>query len=410
MKTVFVLFFITFFHQISTECLSNDVIEALGWKALDTPVEVTNPVICSEFYKTTNAKSCIDLESLKSLVKDQTEDFAENFSENQVQVLTGLDADLELFAEDNKKINENKAEYSDEVQSAFSEAKNYVGKYSSDFENMRKLINDCNISQQINSFGIFCLLSSDMASTKLNSQSVLENGLAALSVLISPLSAIEMANKCAATIKNTCLFLEMRKAISLYDDKTFDSEFALKCLPGYLDCINEGESGSGCADDLKKKMFENFSSPISGEFFDDKTKEVLKGIKDNAGELYDKLKTHGFGPIKEGAENTIQTVKGYIDNFSIDDIKDTIADAGDAITDSLTNAGENISDSITDTFSNPFRILEANMQMTYTVDDDGFDSYENGKDSGFENVESLERFYVSIITVFIFGILFVKEH
>jgi hypothetical protein len=363
----------------------------MGWKALDSAVEVSSPSVCSEFYESTKAKACIELEDLASVVESETKDFADEFATNQFKILNGIETQIEKYGEAKQKIDEASSSFSNDVKSAFGTAGDYINKYSTDVNKIRSVINECNMAQQVNSFGIFCLMSSDLASKHITAGSVLESGLQALSVSINPASSIEMANRCADAIKNTCLFLEIEKAITLYDGESFVSGFESKCLPDFLDCVNLGEEGSGCSDAIKKKLFENFSSGVMGKVFDEETQKVLDNFSDKTSDLFDKLKTHGFGPIKEGAEGAIQTIKGYIDSFSLkdlgEDIKNTAEDIGDSIKDTFTGAA----DGIKDAFSNPFRILEAKAEFSYQVSDDGYNSYEHGQKSNMNTHDSISR-------------------
>ena len=390
MKLLHIFVQIALIKRALSECLSNSTIEALGWKALDAAVEVSTPKVCSSFYQETKAKACIELDGLADIVENETKEFAEKYSKTQFKVLSGIDGELEKFAEAQKKVNESTSSFSDDVKSAFGSAGNYINKYSSNVEKLRSVINECNLAQQTNSFGLFCLLSSNLASQHLTAQSVLESGLAALSVNMNPASALAMANRCADAIKNTCLFLEIQKALTLFDEKAFVSGFQENCKPDFLDCVNLGEAGSGCSDAIKTEIFENFSAGVMEQGMDEKTREIVDKFSDDTSELFDKLKTHGFGPVKEGVEGGLQSVKDFVNNFSTDSIKDTIGDATDTIKDNIDNS----IDGIKDTFSNPFRILETKVQVSYKVTDNGYDCYENGQKSDMQYVDSVRLFLV----------------
>lgn len=387
--------------QSTSECLSSATLEAMGLKLLETPAEVSSPTICKTFYEETNAKACVSLEELSSLVESKTKKFASEYAESNVKILKGLDTEIQKFAEAKKKIDEASESFDSNIKSAFNEAENYIGKFDSgNIKEMRDLINKCNLAQQTNSFGMFCLLSSDLASEHVSAQSVLESGLTAISLNISPASAIAVADKCADSVKNTCMFLEVEKAVKAFDKTDFSSGIIDKCSPDLLSCVAEGQTGDGCADSIKTQLFENFCPAIGTNIFDENTKELFSGFSSDASELYDKLDQFGFGEIKEGAEGSAQTLKGFVDNFSVDEIigniQDGIKDNIGDVTGNAEDLANNIGDSIKNAFLLRRRILEANMDVSFKVKEGGYDCYENGEKSGFENYDDVKIFSAGI--------------
>jgi gas vesicle protein len=407
MQIISLITLILAINNIHSECLSKEVIEALGLTALDSPEDASGSEFCKKFFADTNAKACVSFDNLSDIVGSKTEEFAKEFSETQVKVLSAVDSEIPKFAEARKKIDESGSSFSSEIKANFDEAKIYIDKYTADAKKLRDSINKCNLAQQTISFGSFCLYASDMASNFVENPSVNGDGGVSLTLKVNPSSANKMAEECADVVKNTCLALEIEKAMKSFDSKDFASDTIGKCTPDFMDCLTSEESGSGCADSIKQKLFTDFSTSIGSPVLDEKTKELFDSFSSDASDLYDKLEVYGFGTIKEGAEGTIQGVKGFLDNFVSDAHSDAYNDAINDAKDALNDAQDSLNDSgIKIDIPNPFRILEANNNVSYSVSEDGYDCYSNGADSNFKLYNSIEMyklyFMYGLFSIFVF--------
>jgi hypothetical protein len=418
---IFALILIKYSHS---DCLSNEALSALGWTALNDPVEVSDPPICAEFYKETSAKACVDLETIGSVIEEKTNKFAEEFSNNQFKILSGLDSQIAKYGEAKQKLEAANSTFEADIKSAFDTAGTYIDKYDSDVEKIRDEINKCNLIQQTNSFGNFCLMSSDKAS-----EFITEASSTALTININAASASKMADGCADSVKNTCVFLEVQKALTLFDGNPFASSEEKKCSPDFLDCMNEGGSGSGCSDATKNLLYENFSKGVGGQIIDPDTSKILEGFSSDFEDLFDKLGEHGFGPIQEGGAEGIQSIKGFVDNFNVKDLGDSITNATDGLGDNITdtvkdtlngssdvindalnggsttisNGNTNINDAVNDALSGVnyrARILETSVEITYKVTENGYDSYKNGENSGMKTKNNASVIIMNLMILF----------
>lgn len=161
-------FAVMFFIQLSSQgCLSDKQLKSIGMVPLVKPLKVTKPGVCAPFYARSKANACVDLVNLKTDFQVKGNAWNNLFIEEQYEIMANFDNIVESYmianaeiAKDNKF---NKTAVSSGTKKAFEEANRYMDHYDIDSSNIKKEVTACKDSQLTNSYGVYCLLSSDIA-------------------------------------------------------------------------------------------------------------------------------------------------------------------------------------------------------------------------------------------------------
>ena len=175
MKTFYVTFLLIGLSLSS--CLPSETLRKLGMTPA-SPHSIESDSLkstltqfmttCTKFYKENGLKVCVDRASLKSMLDRKSELFAEKFEADQFFVMASLNSMIEEYFAANKEIS-TKGTYNGKsvngvTANAFSKTNDFIEDYNVSPQNVAKEIHACSEARQINTFGLYCLLSSDRAS------------------------------------------------------------------------------------------------------------------------------------------------------------------------------------------------------------------------------------------------------
>jgi hypothetical protein len=377
--------------QASSECLSKEAFASLGWNALDTPIEPQDLAICQKFFENSKAKACVDMSKLKDIIEESSNSFASSFSETQSKLFLGLQENLKEMDTLGNTFKTEGKEISDSLKAQISSLEGNLKKFDIDAEKIKKEFEACNLATQTNSFGIYCLLASDIASDYAEATS--KDGGHVFDVKITLESANQVVSQCASSLKNNCLFNATQNTVEELKNGSVSSKLA-ECSGSLFDCNFAEESSSNsdnCPLELSNSLINDFNFNIKDVNVDDKVKDLIKDIQSSSGQIWDDIKDKGESL---NVDNLISGFNDSFINFSADNIKDQI---NDSINDSINNL-------------NPFkgtsglRLLyesgsqgEGSFEIKTTSSSSGYDTYSTGKESGWQTKKFIERFMSSAI-------------
>ena len=366
MKSILFALLVTIMLGITKEeCLSVGMLNSLGLKANSAPEAYSSGDVCSTYFKETGAKSCVDADGLDDVVALKGGQWKKNYEAEHYEIYANLDSSFNEFVNgyveiaqkgtfNGKKVNET-------TKANFNSAYSWVEKYGVGDKNVSNEVEACTQAQLNNTFGSYCMLSSDKASTftgdcpevqsktessgsnttsdsadqdsvdaynqKLDESKTSRRRLASnnLRVNIDEESTTKLVDACADTIRALCLNYKIQTALSSGKGQSFPQELKNRCSEDFLVCASKVKDKNGvvptettCNHKQRSLMVKEFFGGVGNRIIPSATRNAnqIKYSTELARQnLYAKLANHGFGEVKK--ETTTQAETGSESNFFV---------------------------------------------------------------------------------------------
>ena len=333
-------------------CLSNGDLKSLGLISLSAAEDYSSGDPCSTFYKETKAKTCADLDYLKKTAENNASHLNTNYTNEHFEIYANLDSIFNDFVDGFVEIS-SKGTYkskmvSSTVKTNYTQAYDWIEKYSVGDKNISTEVEACSNQQQQNAYGAYCILSSDLGSNYLGecstiqSKNVADSGqntssstnatqedvdkynslldqsqtntrilssASSMKFNISEESAAKIVDSCANSVRALCLYYKMQTAISSAEGKGFPQDLKNKCNEAFLKCASKVPDQNGtvqksdtCNNKEKTMMVKEFFGGFTNQLIPTATRIAMpiKASTELARQnLFGKLQNKGFGSVAQ---------------------------------------------------------------------------------------------------------------
>lgn len=404
------IFLIGIFNFSLQSCLKEEELRDLGLTPLTSAQDISNPPICGNYYESSNAKTCVDLNLMKDNVQQFGKKYSDIFADEQYEIIANFDLISDSFFSANAEIQVNDTydgkPVSDGVKDLFNEANEWIDLNDVDYRNVGKETSECNIQSQKIMYGAYCFLSGDKAAgVTISGGSILSKNSeeadsgriladdqtysSKIAVAMNDSSAEEFVGKCINNIKSLCTYYYMRKALKGAENESIPNYLEEKCFKSLMSCKSniqntrgESSSSTGCSSGTKSTIINNFFGGFTNKMVDANTRDQFSvkgtGTALTRKILWEKMKNFGIG-------------KSFDKEMTLKERRD-----------------QKVSDK-QGSSSSARRMLETtttvNANLDFSVDPVGYDLQEYGSNSGFETYANVFILTLQSFVFFSFALI-----